>query len=401
MIIFGKIVIYMIMACAFIGCMSYVFKEGSELGKQFLEGIYSIGAIFIPVAGITASAPYLSAFIKAVFAPLFQLCGADAAMAATTFIAVDMGGYQLADALAQTRESWIMAMYTGYMAGATIVYIIPVALKILNKKDQPYLALGMMSGLISVPIGVLVAGILTAICNPVIRKTISTNTEATYQLSLSYLMIFRNLIPIIVICLALVIGLNVKPNIMIKGFCVFGKVMDSALTIILMLCIVEYFTGIFSKLFGGWGFEPIIADEKNLNRALETAGYIGIMLCGAFPMVWLIQRYLSRPLEFLGRKVGLSENAVAGIFAGAANVLALLKMTKDMKAEDKVICLAYAVCGSFVIGDHLSFTANYQPNLILPVMLGKLTAACAAVIFAKKVAVPKAIEMESCREQLF
>lgn len=401
MIIFGKIVIYMIMACAFIGCMSYVFKEGSELGKQFLEGIYSIGAIFIPVAGITASAPYLSAFIKAVFAPLFQLCGADAAMAATTFIAVDMGGYQLADALAQTRESWIMAMYTGYMAGATIVYIIPVALKILNKKDRPYLALGMMSGLISVPIGVLVAGILTAICNPVIRETISTNTEATYQLSLSYLMIFRNLIPIIVICLALVIGLNVKPNIMIKGFCVFGKVMDSALTIILMLCIVEYFTGIFSKLFGGWGFEPIIADEKNLNRALETAGYIGIMLCGAFPMVWLIQRYLSRPLEFLGRKVGLSENAVAGIFAGAANVLALLKMTKDMKAEDKVICLAYAVCGSFVIGDHLSFTANYQPNLILPVMLGKLTAACAAVIFAKKVAVPKAIEMESCREQLF
>lgn len=401
MIIFGKIVIYMIMACAFIGCMSYVFKEGSELGKQFLEGIYSIDAIFIPVAGITASAPYLSAFIKAVFAPLFQLCGADAAMAATTFIAVDMGGYQLADALAQTRESWIMAMYTGYMAGATIVYIIPVALKILNKKDQPYLALGMMSGLISVPIGVLVAGILTAICNPVIRETISTNTEATYQLSLSYLMIFRNLIPIIIICLALVIGLNVKPNIMIKGFCVFGKVMDSALTIILMLCIVEYFTGIFSKLFGGWGFEPIIADEKNLNRALETAGYIGIMLCGAFPMVWLIQRYLSRPLEFLGRKVGLSENAVAGIFAGAANVLALLKMTKDMKAEDKVICLAYAVCGSFVIGDHLSFTANYQPNLILPVMLGKLTAACAAVIFAKKVAVPKAIEMESCREQLF
>ncbi len=124
MILFGNIVIYLIMACAFIGCMAYVFKEDSELGAQFLEGIYSIGAIFIPVAGVTASAPYLTWFIKKVFAPLFQLCGADAAMAATTFIAVDMGGYQLADALAQTRESWIMAMYTGYMAGATIVYII-------------------------------------------------------------------------------------------------------------------------------------------------------------------------------------------------------------------------------------------------------------------------------------
>ena len=67
-------------------------------------------------------------------------------MAATTFIAIDMGGYQLADALAQTRESWIMAMMTGYMAGATIVFTIPVALKMLEKRDRKYLALGVMSG---------------------------------------------------------------------------------------------------------------------------------------------------------------------------------------------------------------------------------------------------------------
>ena len=53
-------------------------------------------------------------------------------MAATTLIAVDMGGYQLADALAQTRESWVMAMYTGYMAGATIVSVSYTHLKIIR-----------------------------------------------------------------------------------------------------------------------------------------------------------------------------------------------------------------------------------------------------------------------------
>ena len=389
MILFGNIVIYLIMACAFIGCMAYVFKEDSELGAQFLEGIYSIGAIFIPVAGVTASAPYLTWFIKKVFAPLFQLCGADAAMAATTFIAVDMGGYQLADALAQTRESWIMAMYTGYMAGATIVYIIPVALKILDKKDRPYLALGMMSGFISIPFGVLGASIVTAVSHPVIRETVSTNGAALCQLSLSFLTIFKNLIPLIIICLLLVIGLILKPDLMIRGFSVFGKIMDRALTIVLMLSIVEYFTGIFSTLLGGWGFEPIIADDANTNRALETAGYIGIMLCGAFPMVWLIRRYLSGPLQKLGRKFGLSEHVMAGILAGAANALALLKMIKDMQPEDKVICLSFAVCGSFVIGDHLSFTANYQPSLILPVIAGKLCAAFLAILFAKKIALPR------------
>lgn len=106
-------------------------------------------------------------------------------MAATTFIAVDMGGYQLADVLAQTRESWIMAMMGGYMTGATIVFTVPVALKMLEVRDRKYLALGVMSGLLAIPIGVLVASAVIALANPVIRKTVSTNAAATYQLALT------------------------------------------------------------------------------------------------------------------------------------------------------------------------------------------------------------------------
>lgn len=396
MILFGKIIVYIIMACAFIGCMAYVFKEGSELGKQFLEGIYSIGTIFIPVAGITASIPYLTLFINNVFVPVFKLCGADGAMAATTFIAVDMGGYQLADALAQTRESWIMAMYTGYMAGATIVYTIPVALKVLEKEECPYLALGMMSGFVCIPFGVLIASVLTALFNPVIRETVATNGEGTYQIALSYATIFRNIIPLVAMCLLLVIGLALKPDAMIKGFSIFGKVMDNALTVIMMLCIVEYFTGVFTKILGTWGFEPIIADENNVNRALESAGYIGIMLCGAFPMVWLIRHYFTKPLKKIGSKLGLSEDAIMGILAGSANALALLNMIKEMSPEDKVICLSFTVCGSFIIGDHLSFTANYQPSLIIPIMLGKFSAAIMSIWLAKKISVPKLKKIVAC-----
>lgn len=103
--LFGQIVVYIIMACAIIGCLASVFKEESPLGKEFLAGIDSIGAIFLPVAGIMASAPYLTWFVSHIFGPLYGLVGADQAMAATTFIAVDMGGYQLAEALAQTKES--------------------------------------------------------------------------------------------------------------------------------------------------------------------------------------------------------------------------------------------------------------------------------------------------------
>ena len=106
----GNYVIYLIMFCAVIGAFASIRDDKNGLGAEFIKGIYSIGPIFIPVAGIMASIPYLSQFITAVFGPLFETIGADPAIAATTFIAVDMGGYQLADSLAQTREGWITAM---------------------------------------------------------------------------------------------------------------------------------------------------------------------------------------------------------------------------------------------------------------------------------------------------
>ena len=395
----GTVVVYIIMACAIVGCLASVIKPESELGQQFVAGIDSIGPIFLPVAGIMASAPYLTAFVSAVFGPAYSAVGADPAMAATTFIAVDMGGYQLADALAQTRESWIMAMITGYMAGATIVFSIPVALKMLEKRDRKYLALGVMSGLLAIPVGVLVASAIIAVSHPMIREVVSTNADATYQLMLSWGQIGVNLIPLIIICVALAAGLKFKPDAMIRGFIVFGRVMESALKIVFVLVVVEYFTGLWSTLFGSFGFDPIIADEDDIFRALETSGAIGMMLCGAFPMVYLIRRYLAKPLAKIGGAVGLSSDATAGLLAGSANVLALFSMVKDLRAKDKVVCMAFAVCCAFLFGDHLSFTANFQPTLIVVVLAGKLAAGICAIVFAKLLAVKKAEELERIDEE--
>ena len=390
----GTVVVYIIMACAMAGALASAFKPEWEIGRQFVAGIDSIGPIFLPVAGIMASAPYLTAFVETVFGPAFSTLGADPAMAATTFIAVDMGGYQLADALSQTRESWIMAMMTGYMAGATIVFTIPVALKMLEREDRKYLALGVMSGLLAIPIGVFVASAVIALSQPVVREIVSTNADATYQLALSWAQIGVNLVPLIIICVVLALGLKFKPDAMIKGFIVFGRVLEGALKIVFALVVVEYFTGLWSTLFGSFGFDPIIADEEDIFRALETAGAIGMMLCGAFPMVYLIRKYLALPLAKLGKVFGLSSDATAGLLAASANVLALLAMVKDLKARDKVICLAFAVCCAFLFGDHLSFTANFQPSLIVPVLVGKFTAGVCAIAFAHFLAVKKAEELE-------
>ncbi len=388
--LFGQIVVFIIMACAVIGAVTSIVKPKHPLGQKFLEGIDSIGPIFLPVAGILASAPFLNEFVTGIFEPLFQTLGADAAVAATTIVATDMGGYLLADAIASTRESWIMAMITGYMSGATLVFSIPVALRMLQESDRKYLALGIMSGFLAIPVGVFISSAIIALTDPMIREIVSTNAAATYQLALTFGLIFRNLMPLIIVCVAIALGLIFKPKVMINGFLIFGKGLDAVLRIVFVFAIVEYSCGFFTNIVGWWGFDPIIADEANLYRAAEISCAIGIMLSGAFPMVYMIQTYLKKPLAVIGRVSHLSVNAMAGLLAATANVLALFGMVKDLVPEDKIKCIAYSVCAAFLIGDHLLFTNSFQPTLTFPIMVGKLAAGCFGIFLATKIAVPKA-----------
>ncbi len=111
--------------------------------------------------------------------------------------------------------------------------------------------------------------------------------------------------------------------------------------------------------------------------------------------MWLIKTYLAKPLSKIGRAVGLSSDATAGLLAASANVLAALAMVKDLKARDKVIVISFSVCCAFLFGDHLSFTANFQPTLIVPVLLGKLAGGVCAIFFATRLAIRKAEELEA------
>lgn len=287
-----------------------------------------------------------------------------------------------------------MAMVVGYMSGATIVFSIPVGLTMLEKKDHQYMALGVMAGLLSIPIGVFVSCAMISVSDMMVRGMIAVNGESALALGLTFKMIFINLLPLTIFCVSLAVGLKLIPKTMIKGFLIFGRSMNVALTLVLVFSIVEYFTGFFTNVFGTWGFDPIIADEADQFRALEVAGYIGIMLCGAFPMVYLIKKYAAGPMDKVGHMIGLESTGAAGILAAAANILAMFRLIADMRPKDKVLCVAFSVCAAFTFGDHLSFTANFQPNMILAVMSGKLLGGAAGFGLAYLLSVPAALVLE-------
>lgn len=390
----GDLVIYLLMAFVVIGAVGAIRNPKQGLGKEFMDGLYSIGPVFIPVAGIMVSIPYLSQLIKMIAAPVYELLGADPAMAATTVIAVDMGGAQLAYATAQSTDGWIMALMVGFTMGATIVYIIPVGLAMLDVRDHKYMALGIMSGVLATPVALLVTTGMLLATGTSVRPEIDTTSAPSHAFAPAMSTVLLNTLPLFIIACVISLLLYLRPALMIKLFMGFGRIMDAGIKIVLALSIVEYFTGVFSSVLGSWGFDPMIADEVDQFRALEIAGYIGIMLAGAFPLVWAIRKYLERPLSAAGRRFGVSAEGSAGILAAATNPLALFHLMRKIPPKDKVLCVAFTVSAGALVGDHLAFAANFQPTMIVPLMVGKLVAGVIAMLLALWIAVPTARRLE-------
>ncbi len=398
--IMGKIVLYIIMACCAAGAMATIVREDSGLAQSFHEGLHAMASLFLPIVGLMASVPYLVIGVEKIFGNVFRSIGADPSIAAAMLIPADAGGYALFIALARSPEIVVISLAVAVMTASTISFNIPVGLSILKKEDHPYMALGAMSGFLSIPFGVFISCLVLMVTKPTIRTAFSTTGAAEYVLHLDMGTILINLLPIIIFCVVLAAGLLLFPKNMIKGFMIFGKILLSTLTVIAAGSIIEHYTGIFTQLLGSWGFDPIIADEIEPFRAVELVGSIAMMLTGAFPMVYLIRKFFGKGLEKIGRLAGLDSTGSAGLLATMANGVALFTMIHEMKPTNKVICIAFTVCSGYCLGDWIAFNVNFQPNLVVPIFIGQICGGIIGILFAKLIAVPQVKKMNGQEEDI-
>ena len=255
----------------------------------------------------------------------------------------------------------------GTMMGPTIVFTIPVALGIIKKEDRGYLGAGVLAGLITVPIGCIVGGLMM-------------NTLAP-EYHLNFITIIQNLIPVIIIAALIVLGLWFAPGPMINGFNKFGTGVTIVITALTAIAVFEQITGIMFPVFHIMVENP--ADgSRGLDSGLLTCGQIAIVLIGAFPMVEWITRTFGKPLEKIGAALGMNEQGSAGMVANLANNIAMFNIMGEMNPKGKLLNVAFAVSAAFVFGDHLGFTAGNNPDMIFPVIVGKLVAGVTAIIVA-------------------
>ncbi len=99
-------------------------------------------------------------------------------------------------------------------------------------------------------------------------------------------------------------------------------------------------------------------------------------------MLSILVKLLDKPLNAVGRKMGMDAVSAAGIVFTLANSVPVYTMMKDMKKRGIIINTAWLVPATAALGDHLGFTAGVQPSMITPVVVGKLAAGAAAIVFA-------------------
>lgn len=347
----NEIIMYIMVLFMVIGGIDKCIGNKLGLGEQFEEGLMAMGPLALSMVGIITLAPVLATVLSPIVVPVYEFLGADPSMFATTLLANDMGGFALAQQMAHDPQAGLFAgAILGAMMGPTLVFTIPVALGIIEKEDQQYLATGVLSGIITIPLGLLAGGLVAG---------------------MPMSMILLNLLPIVIVAALIIVGLWLAPQGMIKGFNVFGKG-------VVIVAIAGLVIGAIQQLVD----ITLIPGIAPVTEGIEVVGDIALTLAGAFCLVAVITRVFNKPLMKLGKVLGMNEIAAAGMVATLANNIPMFQMLKDMDRRGKIINVAFAVSASFILGDHLGFTAGVAKEMIFPMMVGKIVGGITAIFVA-------------------
>lgn len=344
---FNQILMFILGIGVLIGGIDRILDNKFGLGNKFEEAFMCLGPTALSMVGIICISPLLSDLLKPLIVPFYHLIGTDPAMFGS-ILAIDMGGYSLAMALA---ENPVVGAFSGLivssMLGATIVFTIPVGLAMIPSKDHPAFAKGLLIGLIPIPIGSFIGGLF---------------------MELSVKVLLLNSLPTLFIAIILMIGLIFNQTRMIRGFILFGKGIKMITTIGLVAAAFQYLTGI-----------TLIAGMPDILECMATVSGICIILLGSLPLMTLILNLLQKPFEALGHRLSLNAASIGGMLFSCISILPVFNIFSEMNERGKIVSTACLISTISVFSAHLGFVVDVAPQYLAPMMIAKLTSGCLSI----------------------
>ena len=346
----NRILMLILAAGAVLGGIDRIRKNKHGYGARFEEGFALIGPSALSMAGIICLTPVLADLLGRAIIPLYRLIGVDPAMFGS-LLAIDMGGYQLAKEL---EADALTGSYAGIVAasifGCTLVFTIPVSMGMLEKEEQVFFARGIMYGLVTMPVGLVVGGLLAG---------------------LTFLSCLHQNLPVLILSLLILLGLRRVPDRMIRGFCAFAEGIRVLVTVGLILAAVESICGLNPLR----GMSP-------LEDAMEIVSSIGIVLLGSLPAAEFLQRVLKKPLAGLGQRLGMRTESMTGLLLSMVSLFPMLSAYRSMDERGKVVNAAFAVSAVSLLAAHTGFAVSTEPEMLAAMLAGKLAGGAAAVLLA-------------------
>ena len=199
----NEIIVYLMVVFMALGAVDRILGNRFGLGEKFEEGIMAMGSLALAMIGIICLAPVLANLLRPVVVPLYQGPGGRSGHVRGYPPGQRHGGAPLAQELALTQEAGQFGgLIVGSMLGPTIVFTIPVGLGIIKAEDRPYLATGVLAGVITIPIGNVIGGAMHdyfsgMIClrdggtqmPDMVRKYSNKGVFTVYQIFLSVLLL--------------------------------------------------------------------------------------------------------------------------------------------------------------------------------------------------------------------
>ena len=344
-----EIFIFAMIALAAIAGIDRIIGNKFGLGEELEKAVGMIAPLALSMAGILVLAPSISHLLQGIseYFPEFL----DFSIIPSLILANDMGGAHLAKDLAANENiGYFNGLVTASMMGATVSFIIPFSIQVTKKEIHSDIFFGILCGMITIPVGLVIAGIFCGI--PIVDLLI-------------------NIIPLLVLVVIIGIGILRFEKLTIKLFSVLAIVIKAVITVGLIAGIVEYLTG-----------KAIIPYMDNLNNAMDIIINIMCIMAGALPMFFLLKKVLNPLLKKLGNKLSVNETSAFGLFATIGTCVPTYEMMNDMDRKGVVLNAAFSVSASFAVVDHLAFTVSFNEEYIPPMIAVKLISGVAAVVFA-------------------
>lgn len=340
--------LYIMIVFSIIGGIDKLLDNKYGLGIKFDEGFKAMGGLALTIIGIYSLSPVMAKAVVPILNPLSALLNTDPSVFIGSILATDLGGYAASIAIANDPIIGnFNGLILGSMLGSTISFTIPVAINLVSIKDYPYFTKGILAGIVTIPIGMIVSGLLMKV--PINQ-------------------IILNIIPVILFALPLGWGLLKAQDLMIKIFNILGKIILIISTLGLLLSILDFSLGI--KIIDG-----MIPLEEGAMLVLN----ISVILSGAYPLLYLVSRKLHKVLRIIKNKYDLNEYSVLGLISSLASCIPMLGVYEKMNWKGKILNSAFAVSGSFAFGGQLGYVSSVSPENVNPFIIGKLTAGIAAL----------------------